>query len=466
MQQNNEESPPTSPQKTRVKKERKKTDFKQFFEELKQEFLETDIFTTKEPTEEQARKIFELVHDKDGYPNFDRDDDDDDEDAEEWKGPWNDETAKEKIKKLAAKAIEGEMVEDIVKEATESSYHTTGQDESSAWAETGGTSMEMAPKQTGLQTVELPFTQMPQSDGQYSTGEVENVDDDEGQYLRPPGFAAKPEERIESRKHERSPRKSSPPSVPPGEEDLAAIRELLPMFSDQRLKRILGVFRGELGDPSMLDLVLAVRERMPDYLTNEWLKKMSGLTASYLMAEAEQRDIVDSRFLTSILAMMASCGRINDALHFHQTEFQERNMEPTAHSDRLVFQMFLNQNRFARAMSFKQKLGFQSRTLDLVSYGALVQFCADRKQVGSALMFIRECINVHGTHPDEPSLKKLRYLCNQIGIDDHPDVLSMIGQDPMYWHKIYGAEAKLTRHHKKGMTAHKIMKVRNKLMGG
>ena len=248
-------------------------------------------------------------------------------------------------------------------------------------------------------------------------------------------------------------------------EELEELREILPMFSDKRLKRILAVFHTSLGDPSMLDLVLVVRERMPDYIDNTWLRKMSNLTASYLMAEAEQKDHVDTHFLNSILSLIASCGRINEALQFHQTEFEKRNLEPTVHSDRLVFEMFLAQNRFQRAMAFKQKLAGQSRKIDIKCYGTLVEYCARRRQSGSALMLIRECMKVHGTPPDESGLRFLRKVLNHQGIDDDPEVLRMIGQDPMYWVKRSGQEAQLTNP-RKGYKQHMVRQIRNAPLRG
>ena len=352
---------------------------------------------------------------------------------------------------------DGEELEETMRKMAES-YSSAAENDivqfGSGSAAIDAAPVEMASSQHGLKTVELELPRMTEKRQQDEVVAETVHDISTGKHL-PNSLDQKPNEFDETyqakQKNEKEMRY---------EEELAELREILPMFSDQRLRRILDVFREELGDPSLIDLVLVVRERMPDYINDVWLRKMSNLTASYLMAEAEQEDLVDVSFLNSILAMIASSGRINDAIAFHQTEFKRRNLKPTDYSDRLVFQMFLKLNRFQRAMSFKRRLERVSRKIDIASYGSLVEYCAERGQVGSALMFIRECINVHGTHPDEAALKRLRRLLNEAGIDDDPDVLSMIGEDPLYWIRLRGPEMRLQRQ-RKGRKMNMVQQIRN-----
>lgn len=95
--------------------------------------------------------------------------------------------------------------------------------------------------------------------------------------------------------------------------DLEELRELLPMFPDERLRAILKVFYRELGTPSIIELSIAVRETMPDYVTNTWLKKMSNLTANFVIADAEEKDLVSKEFLNKNLELKVSTGFLDEA---------------------------------------------------------------------------------------------------------------------------------------------------------
>jgi len=223
---------------------------------------------------------------------------------------------------------------------------------------------------------------------------------------------------------------------------LEELRQMLPSFSDKRLRKIQRVFQNSLGDPSLLELIPIVRENIPDYITSSWLKKSSALTAKFVLQKAEQDDLIDTNLLNSMLSLQASAGSLDRALDFHQTEFRERNLEPTSYSDRLVLQMFLKNNRLPRALAFKEKLKENGRTLDLKSYGSLIDYCSRRQQLGSSMMLLKECLCVHGAHPEEATLSMLRLLCRQNGLSEAVGLTDMIGEDPVEWLRHGEAELK------------------------
>ena len=214
---------------------------------------------------------------------------------------------------------------------------------------------------------------------------------------------------------------------------IVRLRELLPHFSDRRLIKIVQCYQRSLGDPSILELVPIVRENMPDYITSTWLKQMATLTASFAIQKAAQKDLVNTEILNSVLELHTSSGSLERAIDFHQTEFAAQNLEPTEFSDRLVVQMLLRNSRFNRALAFKQTVENSGRSMDIKSYGSLVEFCARRKQLGSAMLLLKECLSIHGTPPGEASLSNLRLLCRQAGIEDEIGLESMIGKDPIEW---------------------------------
>lgn len=181
--------------------------------------------------------------------------------------------------------------------------------------------------------------------------------------------------------------------------ELKYLREALPSFSRKRLKKILNVFQTNLGDPSILELIPLVRERMPDYLTATWLKQMSLATSRFVLSTASQNGLVDIHMVNGVLEMEAACGSLDRAVEVYETSFRENGLEPNEYSDRLVLQMFLRNNRFSRALSLKSKLHTKGRLLDIPAYGSLVDYCARRGQLGTALLILRECVTVHGAPP-------------------------------------------------------------------
>ncbi len=106
---------------------------------------------------------------------------------------------------------------------------------------------------------------------------------------------------------------------------------------------------------------------------------------------------------------------------------------PTTYSDRLLLQMLVKHKRIPRAFQLKESIENKGRKLDLLSYGSLVEHFGNRRQLGSALMLINECIDVHGVPPGEKSLKNIRLLCRQKGLTKKVRLEEMIGKDPLQW---------------------------------
>lgn len=219
------------------------------------------------------------------------------------------------------------------------------------------------------------------------------------------------------------------------ETELEILAELLPTFSDARLRKILRIFKSTLGDPSLLDLTRAVRERMPDYITNTWLKKMSRLTAKFALAKANQDGVIDVHLLNSALEVETSTGSLGRAVQFHENAFQENGVEPNEYSDRLTLQMYTRNGRLRQALEFKQGVEGRGRNLDIQSYGSLIDFCARHNQPGSSFLFLKECIAVHGAPPSEASLSRLRQLCRKRDVVEHAFLKELIGEDPIQWLK-------------------------------
>jgi len=217
------------------------------------------------------------------------------------------------------------------------------------------------------------------------------------------------------------------------EPHLAVLQETLPSFSKARLRRVCDVFDSTLGTPSLLELVPLVRERMPDYITNTWLKQMSNMTAHYVVSKAAEKGLIDTHILNGALEVEASSGSLKRAESFHAQEFTAHGMEPNAFSDRLVLNMFLKNQRLNRAFEFKRKIQLQGRVLDLHSYGSLVDYCAKRGHVGSSLLLLKECIVRHGAPPNEGHLSDLRTLCRAKNMTQKTGLEDLIGEDPVQW---------------------------------
>jgi len=95
--------------------------------------------------------------------------------------------------------------------------------------------------------------------------------------------------------------------------------------------------------------------------------------------------------------------------------------------------MLLRNKRAARALQFKEKVEEEGRQLDLHSYGSFVQHFANHDELGSAMMFIKECISVHTFPPAEGSISKVRLLCRQRNLNEKLQIESLLGPDPLEW---------------------------------
>jgi hypothetical protein len=99
--------------------------------------------------------------------------------------------------------------------------------------------------------------------------------------------------------------------------------------------------------------------------------------------------------------------------------------------------MLIENNRFSRALNFKHRIEGEKRTLDLPSYGSLIDYCSRHNQLGSAIMFLNESIALHGSPPSEKYLSSTRVLASQLGMQDTLKLTHIIGNDPTEWLK-YG----------------------------
>ena len=98
--------------------------------------------------------------------------------------------------------------------------------------------------------------------------------------------------------------------------------------------------------------------------------------------------------------------------------------------------MLVKKKRIARAFKLKHDIEKGGRQLDLHSYGTLVDHFGRTNQLGSALLLIKECINVHGSPPGERSLKKLRLICYQQNLTQQVGLEKLIGKDPLEWMRV------------------------------
>ena len=211
------------------------------------------------------------------------------------------------------------------------------------------------------------------------------------------------------------------------------LREMLPGLPERRIRQLEEAFRKTPGDPSLLRLVPILRETMPDYVNLAWLKHKNRRAAVTVMAKAEEDGLVDIHLLNSMLEVETSAGSLDRAVAYHEDEFARKKMQPTPYSDRLVMQMMVKNKRISRALAFKDKVESQGRNVDLASYGSLIEHYANRNQLGSALMMLKECIATHGSPPGERSLSKIRLICRKKGLVKEVGLEQMIGPDPLEW---------------------------------
>ena len=98
-----------------------------------------------------------------------------------------------------------------------------------------------------------------------------------------------------------------------------------------------------------------------------------------------------------------------------------------------MIDMLVKKKRIARAFKLKQDIENDGRSLDLLSYGTLVEHFGNTNQLGSALLLVKECISTHGSPPGEKSLKAIRLMCRQQSLTDKIGLENMVGKDPLEW---------------------------------
>jgi len=150
------------------------------------------------------------------------------------------------------------------------------------------------------------------------------------------------------------------------------------------------------------------------------------------------------------LRVLASAGGIDETLSFHATKFQEKGLQPNNFSDRAIIKMLVKNNRLSRALKFKHwvespqdfvtqydedpNFSLKPRKLDVLSYASMIEHCAHKEELGSALLLLKECVNIHGYAPGENALRKIRSLCRKHNLDDEIQELeALVGKDPYEW---------------------------------
>mmetsp|Transcript_7372 Transcript_7372/g.10545 ORF Transcript_7372/g.10545 Transcript_7372/m.10545 type:complete len:127 (+) Transcript_7372:121-501(+) len=109
--------------------------------------------------------------------------------------------------------------------------------------------------------------------------------------------------------------------------------------------------------------------------------------------------------------------------------------------------MLVKYNRISRALVLKEKIESDGRNLDILSYGTMIEYYSRRGHLGSSVMLLRECIDLHGAPPPEKYLTKTRLLCRQQEVEDKVGIEELIGEDPVEW--IRHGEANLKREYSK-----------------
>ena len=240
--------------------------------------------------------------------------------------------------------------------------------------------------------------------------------------------------------------------------DLAAA---LPGMPIGRIKKVAKAFENTLGYPSLLTLVPLLRETLPDFVTLQYLKQLNQRNAEFVLQRAEQDGLVDQGVLNAMLQVKTSAKSLDEAENFHRNEFRRHNLvssriyfatveipieprsfayhfqlqKPTEYSDRLVFQMLVESHTISRALDFKRRIESEKRTLDLASYGTLIDYYGSHKQLGSSICLLKECVVVHGTPPSQKYLSSTRLLAQQLEMHDELGLNELLGKDPIAWLK-------------------------------
>jgi len=237
--------------------------------------------------------------------------------------------------------------------------------------------------------------------------------------------------------------------MPADEEDymMAELKALLPGMTNDRLLMVREAFKTTLGYPSILTLTPILRENMPERVTTAWLKRKNTQNAHFIVERAKEEGLMNNHLLNGMLMVETSTGSIDRALACHESRFRQYDIQPSEYSDRLIVEMLIKNNRASRALQFKEKVEGDSRHLDIISYGMLIDHYARHCHVGSALILLKECIVIHKAPPNERSLSALRRLCRQQEITRKTGLTELIGPDPLEWFR--HGEANLKREYSK-----------------
>lgn len=272
-------------------------------------------------------------------------------------------------------------------------------------------------------------------------------------------------------------------TLPEDSDDLDIILNCLPKA---RINKVRNEFKTTLGTPSLIRLVPILRENMPEIIDRNWLIEKNLTDAETVMNTAKDDGIVDSNLMNSMLQVYAKAGKINDAIAFYNEEYKVMEQvshivqigttsnnkyfshnnavlqSPNSVSDRAIIQMLIEKKDISRALDFKENsVEANGRTLDLLSYGSLIEHYGNKGQVGSAILVLKECIKVHGSPPGEKSLSRLRLACRQKEITKEVGLEKLIGKDPLEW--LREGEGQMKREYsKKGRRD--LLLVKNKLL--
>jgi hypothetical protein len=97
--------------------------------------------------------------------------------------------------------------------------------------------------------------------------------------------------------------------------------------------------------------------------------------------------------------------------------------------------MLVSNGRVTRTLKFKESVEANDRYLDISSYGTLVQYYSRHRQLGSALLLLKECMNLHGAAPSAAYLSSLRTIYKQQLNETDTGLNHLIGDDPIAWLK-------------------------------
>jgi hypothetical protein len=247
------------------------------------------------------------------------------------------------------------------------------------------------------------------------------------------------------------------------EHDLDDFEREMPVgLPKRRVEKLRKVFQASLAEPSMLELIPLLRENVPEDPDLAWLQKKNLQNAYFVMEKAEEEGLVDIKLLNNMLEVITNANLIGRALSYHETQYKQRDLEPDSFSDRLIIEMLIRNKRISNALEFKDKVVEQKygRFLDLFAYGCFVDYYGKQYQLGSALLMLKECIDIHGFPPYEKTLARVRLMCRQGSLEQHVNLEMLIGKDPHEWIR---RNARLKREKSKKGRRH-VIEIQNKAL--